>query len=198
MSYSKECTPISFAEIVPDSTARVCLINTTKRALSIRDVLMFVHQCSTKRANEKWRNIPEDHKKELKDFISYFQFSGTGNKPEPVIHFEGLLKLIMIVNGHKAALYRCTLASILQRYCDGDLTLTEEIYENKSIGSRKSYEKFFSKVEAEVQVKIAKKSEFQVKIAKNHPRDLGRKLSSVLHTDNESIQKPDILQAGES
>jgi hypothetical protein len=64
------------------------------------------------------------------EFVRLFQFPGQGNKPEPVITFKGALKLIMLVSGQKAAMYRSAMVKILQKYYAGDSSLLEEVEAN--------------------------------------------------------------------
>ena len=91
---------------------------------------MHVCSLSTIRANEKWRLMSDEIKNEVAEFIGNFKFPGKGNKVEPVITFKGALKLVMMVSGEKAALYRSAMVKILSRYYAGDGSLTEEIEAN--------------------------------------------------------------------
>lgn len=91
---------------------------------------MHVCSLSTVRANEKWRLLPDDVKQEVEQFLRNFQFPGKGNKPEPVITFKGALKLVMMVSGEKAALYRSAMTKILTRYYAGDGSLVDEVQAN--------------------------------------------------------------------
>lgn len=121
---------IPFDEIVPGATARLAVIDDTQY-LSIRDVLMHICGLTSKRANEKWERLSDEVKNELTAFCGQFRFPGPGNpSPTPVITFKGVLKLIMLVSGEKAALYRSAMVKILQRYYAGDGSLTEEIESN--------------------------------------------------------------------
>jgi hypothetical protein len=47
-----------------------------------------------------------------------------------VLTFKGVLRLIMLVSGEKAALYRSAMVNILSRYYAGDDSLTDEIQAN--------------------------------------------------------------------
>ena len=120
---------IPFDEIVPGATARLAVIETVQY-LSVRDVLMHTCELSTIRANEKWRLLSDEVKNELAEFLVNFQFPGKGNKIEPVITFQGVLKLVMLVSGQKAALYRSAMVKILQKYYAGDSSLLEEVEAN--------------------------------------------------------------------
>ena len=58
-------------------------------------------------------------KNEVAEFIGNFKFPGKENKVEPFITFKGDLKLVMMVSGEKAALYRSAMVKILSRYYAG-------------------------------------------------------------------------------
>lgn len=120
---------IPFDEIAAGTSARTCVIE-NEQYLAIRDIFMHISSLSTVRANEKWRLLSDEVKKEVAEFLGNFQFPGKGNKPEPVIKFKGALKLVMLISGSKAALYRSAMAKILTRYYAGDGTLLEEVEAN--------------------------------------------------------------------
>ena len=120
---------IPFDEIVAGATARLAVIDGVQY-LSIRDVIMHICDLSSIRANEKWRLLPDEVKNEVAEFLGNFKFPGKGNKFEPVITFKGALKLVMLVSGQKATLYRSAMVSILQRYYAGDGSLLEEVGAN--------------------------------------------------------------------
>ena len=120
---------IPFDEIVAGATARLAVIDGVQY-LSIRDVIMHMCDLSSIRANEKWRLLPDEVKNEVAEFLGNFKFPGKGNKFEPVITFKGALKLVMLVSGQKATLYRSAMVSILQRYYAGDGSLLEEVGAN--------------------------------------------------------------------
>ena len=121
---------IPFDEIVAGASARLAVIENLQY-LSIRDVLMHICGLTAKRANEKWALLPPDIKNELTEFLGQYRFAGPGNpSPVPVITFKGVLKLIMLVSGQRAALYRSAMVNILQRYYAGDGSLVEEVEAN--------------------------------------------------------------------
>jgi len=121
---------IPLDEIVPGATARLAVIDGVQY-LSVRDVLMHICDLTAKRANEKWERLPDEIKKELAAFCGQFKFSGPGNPtPVQVITFQGVLKLVMLVSGQKAALYRTAMVKILQKYYAGDSSLLEEVEAN--------------------------------------------------------------------
>lgn len=91
---------IPFDEIAAGTSARTCVIE-NEQYLAIRDIFMHISSLSTVRANEKWRLLSDEVKKEVAEFLGNFQFPGKGNKPEPVIKFKGALKLVMLISGSK-------------------------------------------------------------------------------------------------
>jgi hypothetical protein len=121
---------IPFDEIVAGATARLAVIENVQY-LSVRDVLMHISGLSAKRATEKWNLLSTEIKNELTEFLGQFRFPGPGNPtPVPVITFKGVLKLVMLVSGQKAALYRSAMVKILQKYYAGDSSLLEEVEAN--------------------------------------------------------------------
>lgn len=120
---------IPFDEIAAGASVRVTTID-GQHNLSVRDTLMHICGINKKRACEKWDRLPDDMRSELAELVHLFQFPGQGNKPEPVITFKGALKLVMMVSGAKAALYRSAMVKILTRYYAGDGTLLEEVEAN--------------------------------------------------------------------
>lgn len=183
---------IPFDEIAAGTSARVCMIGGVQ-CLSIRDILMHTSGLNRKRATEKWGLIPQEVKQEVTELVHLFQFPGQGNKPEPVITFKGALKLVMMVSGAKAALYRSAMVKILTRYYAGDGTLLEEVEANAQSSApvqqmaraalaekepvvhnevaltnkRKLEELEIAKLEAEIE---ARQAETKAKLAENEAR----------------------------
>lgn len=131
---SESLAIIPFDELVPGATARMGMIGNVQH-LSIRDILMHICELSTVTANQKWRLLPDEVKAEVAQFLGNLKFPGKGNKMEPVITFKGALKLVMLVSGQKAALYRSSMVKILQRYYAGDDSLEDEIQANAKSSS---------------------------------------------------------------
>jgi len=83
-----------------------------------------------KRASETWLNINEFRKNEVSDFLGNFKFPGRGQSDQPVIQFQGAIKLLMWLPGENAKKFRSQAADIITRYFAGDKTLLEEIKAN--------------------------------------------------------------------
>ena len=120
---------IPFDEIVPGATAQLAMIDGLQY-LSIRDVIMHFGNQTVKAANKTWERLSPDKKKEVETNCRHFQFPGQGKKPEPVITFQGAIKLVMWIGGENAKKYRSAMTSILTRYYAGDGSLVEEVEAN--------------------------------------------------------------------
>jgi hypothetical protein len=86
-------------------------------------------------AAETWRKLSENFKTEVADFLRHYKFSGRGQQNQPVIQFQGALKLLMWLPGEKAKSFRSQAAEILTRYYAGDKTLLKEVWENAQSGA---------------------------------------------------------------
>jgi hypothetical protein len=120
---------IPFDEIAPGASVRLACIDGVQY-LSIRDLLMHVHDKNPRRALEIWERMPVALKEEVSAYCADYKFPGQGQQIQTVITFKGAIKLIMMLSGEKAALYRTTMVSILSRYYAGDGSLTDEIEAN--------------------------------------------------------------------
>jgi len=86
-----------------------------------------------------------EYQQELWSLCKYIKFPEQRQRATPVMNIRGLQRLLMILGGKVAKVFRDEALLILQRYLAGDTTLCDEIQENKAIGHEKSYEKFTSK-----------------------------------------------------
>ena len=124
-----EVQVISFNEIIPEATVRFTLIDGVQY-LSIRDIIMVMCDKNGNRAMETWAKIPQIYKNEVTVYIGSFKFKGRGQKEQPVIQFQGALKLMMWLPGEQAKKFRSQAAEILTRYYAGDKTLLGEVWAN--------------------------------------------------------------------
>lgn len=95
-----------------------------------RDVIMHVNGKNNKQACQVWDRLPDENKEELSSHQRNFRFPGQGQSEQPVLTFQGILKLVMWIGGKNAKKYRASMVSILSRYYAGDGTLTDEIEAN--------------------------------------------------------------------
>jgi hypothetical protein len=120
---------ISFDEVIPGACIRFTIINDVQY-LSIRDFIMCTCNKNQNDACEVWRNLSDDKKNEVKEFVLDFKFPGRGQTPQPVITFPGAIKMAMFLPGENAKKNRSLMTNILIRYFAGDPTLICEIETN--------------------------------------------------------------------
>ena len=125
---------IPLDEIIPGATVRIATIN-GKQYLSVRDVIMHMCDATADHACQIWRNLSNFNKSEVQKYVENFQFLGRGQTEQPVITYQGALKLVMCLPGDVAKKYRLAMANILTRYFAGDHSLISEIKENAVSGS---------------------------------------------------------------
>ena len=132
---------IPFDDIVAGATVRFAEIDGVQY-LSIRDIIMHLCDKNVNDAGAVWRNLADQKKNKLQPFLNVFQFPGRGQQIQPVITLPGSIKLVMILPGERAKRYKWIFADIISRYLDGDDEMCLEIKQNKSMGKKRSYEKF--------------------------------------------------------
>ena len=132
---------IPFDDIVAGATVRLAEIDGVQY-LSIRDIIMHVCGKDCHDAAQTWRRMSDDEISKLGPFLNVFQFPGRGQQIQPVITLPGSIKLVMILPGERAKRYKWIFADIISRYLDGDDEMCLEIKQNKSMGKKRSYEKF--------------------------------------------------------
>ena len=132
---------IPFDDIVAGATVRFAEID-GMQYLSIRDIVMHLCDKNLNDAGAVWRNLADQKKNKLQPFLNVFQFPGRGQQIQPVITLPGSIKLVMILPGERAKRYKWIFADIISRYLDGDDEMCLEIKQNKSMGKKRSYEKF--------------------------------------------------------
>ena len=130
---------IPFDEIVTGASVRITVIKNIQY-LSVRDLIRTVCVKNANGAAEIWRKLPSNLKNELLDenTLEEFQFKGRGNSKQPIITFQGAIKLLMFLPGSNARSVRSAAAHILARYCEGDESLHNEISKNKQVGTAKA------------------------------------------------------------
>jgi hypothetical protein len=80
---------------------------------------MIICGQTNKRASETWINLSEDRKREVSEKVRNLKFDGPGQKPQPVITFDGALTLLNWLPGEKAKTWRGNATHILKRYFTG-------------------------------------------------------------------------------
>jgi hypothetical protein len=123
-------TIIPFDEIISGATVRFTVIDGVQ-FLSVRDLIMVMCDKTNKDASQTWiRDINDEQKAEISSFRRNFQFPGRGQSEQPVIQFQGAIKLLMWLPGENAKKFRGKAADILTRYYAGDRSLLVDISAN--------------------------------------------------------------------
>ena len=125
---------IAFNELASGASVRFTLVDGVQY-LSVRDLIMVICDQNNDRAGKTWRNISESLKDEVRQLLTNFKFKGRGQQDQPVIQFQGALKLLMWLPGEKAKSFRSQAAEILTRYFAGDKTLLQGVWENAQSGA---------------------------------------------------------------
>jgi len=102
----------------------------TPQRVSAYDVINIV--TASEQAYVIFHRLKEEHPEVLSIFTN-FQFEGQGQRPTPVVDARGLVTLLNLLPGHKAAAFRAKSADIIVRYLGGDPTLIAEINRNAEI-----------------------------------------------------------------
>ena len=122
-------TIIPFDEIVPGATVRFTVIDGVQY-LSVRDLIMVMCNKTNQEAARTLSRMAGSFQKELLPFWKNFQFPGRGQSEQPVIQFQGAMKLLMWLPGEQAKQFRSKASDILTRYFAGDKTLLIDICAN--------------------------------------------------------------------
>ena len=112
----------------------MCLLDNVQY-MCARDVIMHVNGKNNKQASQVWDRLPEDKLEEVSSCRRNFKFPGQGQSEQPVLTFQGILKLVMWIGGENAKKYRTAMVKILTRYYAGDDSLTDEIEANAKSSS---------------------------------------------------------------
>jgi len=122
-------TIIPFDEITPGAKVRFTLIDGVQY-LSVRDIIMVMCNKNNQEAARTLGRMPGSVQRELLPFWQNFHFPGRGQSEQPVIQFQGALKLLMWLPGDQARQFRRKASDILTRYYAGDKTLLTDICAN--------------------------------------------------------------------
>jgi prophage antirepressor-like protein len=115
------------ASIVPLQFQGFNVRATPDMKLSAVDVLKAIGQANAKAA---WSNAKAQYPELIQETCT-FSFSGKG-RPTEVLSEKGVLKLLMVSRGPRAAAFRDWAASTLKRVASADITLAAEISDKAS------------------------------------------------------------------
>ena len=120
---------IPFDEMVEGATVRFTVID-NQQYMSVRDIILVVCDKTVDTAGRVWREMSDEHKDDLRQYLSTYKFTGRGQLQQPVISFPGALKLMMFLPGSNAKKNRGAMVKILHRFYAGDKSLLTEIEAN--------------------------------------------------------------------
>lgn len=129
---TNEPAPISeiiFDNTLPEFSGKTIRVTPDKK-ISVFDVISVYS--GSKNYRRSWADISKSHP-EVVRFSDTFKFPGRGQQQTPVMDLKGILKLVMVLPGKRAATTREKFANVLVRYIGGDLTLIDEVIQNKQI-----------------------------------------------------------------
>ena len=98
--------------------------------ISVIDVIRAVTGLNSGNASCVFQRLI-DNFPEVGTDCAHFKFSGQGQRETPVTDARGIVEIIMLLPGRAATSVRKQAASILVRYLGGDLSLVDEIAENR-------------------------------------------------------------------
>lgn len=80
-------------------------------------------------AGSYWKRLSssKEHGGEVKAFAKAFKFPGRGQQDTPVTGRNGMMRILQLLRGKKAAKFREQLAGLLERYIDADPALADDI-----------------------------------------------------------------------
>ena len=131
---SESLSVIPFGELTSGASVRVALIKGVQY-LSVRDIIMVMCGQTADRATKTWRNLSDKRKEEVRQILTNLKFKGTGQKEQPVIQFQGAIKMMMWLPGEQAKQFRSQASAILTRYYAGDKTLLADVIDNAESGA---------------------------------------------------------------
>ena len=85
---------------------------------------------------------------QIRDQVTYVKFPGQGQRPTPTIDSRGILKLVSLLGERFQRAYSIESQEIIDRYLDGDATLSDEVTYNRQVGPEQACANFVSRVES--------------------------------------------------
>lgn len=94
------------------------------KKVSVMDVIRIV--TNNKQYKRTWMDLREKYP-EVSVQTTHFKFPGQGQRETPVVGAKGLVTIMNLLQGERAARFRAAEADVLVRYLGGDLTLVGEV-----------------------------------------------------------------------
>ena len=103
--------------------------NETPRRVSVLDVIKVV--TGNQQFRSTWHDLQRSHE-EVVGLTNDFKFPGQGQRLTPVTDARGLVTIVNLLPGDRAARFRAKGADIVVRYLGGDESLVAEIEANRA------------------------------------------------------------------
>lgn len=129
---TNEPAPISeiiFDNTLPEFSGKTIRVTPDKK-ISVFDVISVYS--GVKHSKTTWSHVQKTHTSMVQN-VYHWKFPGARQRETPVMDLKGILQLVMILPGKRAATTREKFANVLVRYIGGDLTLIDEVIQNKQI-----------------------------------------------------------------
>ena len=100
--------------------------------IDVITVISFTHDdgrlksSAQKNASDYNKILIRDHP-EVSTLQRNFKFAGQGQRETPVAGRNGMLRIIQLLRGKKAATFRQSMADLLEKYLDADMGLADDI-----------------------------------------------------------------------
>jgi len=91
------------------------LVQGCKR-VSARDVISVVSMKDRNESSQTWRRIFDKYPSDFEPFLVDVKFQGKGQQFQPSLSLQGVFKLLMLLPGERAKLFRGTIASTLVKH----------------------------------------------------------------------------------
>ena len=94
------------------------------KRVSVIDTIGVItgNKCPKKTWSELQKNYPE-----VVQNLHHYKFPGKGQRETPVVGARGLVTIMNLLQGERAAMFRAAEAEVLVRYLGGDMSLIREI-----------------------------------------------------------------------
>ena len=94
------------------------------KRVSVYDAIIVM--TGNKKARDVWYSLCEVHS-DVAALAGNFKFPGQGQRDTPVVGAKGLVTIMNLLQGERAAKFRAAEADVLVRYLGGDLSLIQEV-----------------------------------------------------------------------
>lgn len=102
---------------------------------SVLDMIAVISETATNNHSKYLSALIKQHP-DVVNYIGQYKFGGQGQRATPVTDARGLVHILMLLPGRKAANFRCFAADTLCRVLGGDETIATELRANRDAAER--------------------------------------------------------------